>query len=94
MWVFDGNAEEVGNAGRGSVLGLVQGLSRMDEKRDISGGVDCNADSNTSSLRGLEQVCRIQMIVKVPNEMFDEPSVLWTRGENNRVDERDEKAKK
>jgi hypothetical protein len=35
--------------------------------------------------KGLGQVCRVQMIVRVQNEIYDELSVLWTSGENKRV---------
>jgi hypothetical protein len=56
-------------------------------KWDWSGGGD------TGSLKGLGQVCRVQMIVRVQNKSYDELSVLWTRGEHKGGNSKGEHAK-
>jgi hypothetical protein len=33
-------------------------------------------------LKGLGQVCRVQMMARVQNKIYDEMSVSWTRGKN------------
>jgi hypothetical protein len=40
---------------------------------------NCSDGGDTGSLKGLGQVCRVQMIVRVQNKIYDEMSVLWTR---------------
>ena len=46
---------------------------------------NCSDGGDTGSLKGLGQVCRVQMIVRVQNKIYDEMSVLWTSGENKGV---------
>lgn len=46
---------------------------------------NCSDGGDTGSLKDLGQVCRVQMIVRVQNEIYDEMSVLWTSDENKGV---------
>jgi hypothetical protein len=65
----------------------------MGEEKDVGGESRNNVffQWHRVALR-LGQSCQVQMIVRVQNKVYDELSVLWTKGEKDGEDEKEKES--